>query len=98
MLCIPRKIRYVVESDCIPFCGEQDLQFKLHNIETRDIILYPKYVLSLIIPYDKRTEWEAATKFASSLRNIPSDYRYSLLKFRTINQDNRRKKYSYVSL
>lgn len=96
-LCGRKKIQYVVESKCFPFCGSKDLQFKLQIIETRDILLRPEYVLSLVVPFDNKDEWNSAIQFATALRKIAHDYRLSLVKFKTISQNNYSKRYSYVS-
>lgn len=88
---------YVPESKCFPYCGNNDLKNKLHNIHTRDILLSPEYVLSLVVPIDKKEDWINATELASKLRNIHNDYRFSMLKFRRINQSNYSQRYSYVS-
>lgn len=97
LLCFPKKVMHVVESTCMPYSSPLDLQFKLRKVDTRHILLYPEYVLSLVVPFDKRPVWDESTKLASSLRNIPSDYRFSMLKYRSINQRNYSTRYSYVS-
>lgn len=92
-----KPIMYVKESSCFPYAGCQDLDHKLQTVTTFDLIIKPKDVLSLIIPFDKKDKWYAATSFANRLRTIYPDYRFSLMKFKSINNQNLRKKYSYVS-
>ena len=93
----PAKITYVLESTCFPFYGPKDLEHKLRTVMTRDIIIRPEYVLSLVVPFDDREKWELATSYAANLRNVHSDYRFSLLKYKSITQRSYGKRYSYVS-
>lgn len=97
MILESKKIYYILEKNCFPFCGSEDLEYKLRTVMTETIIRQPNYVLALVVPFDKRPIWEMAIKYAAALRRMPSDYRYSLLKYKVLNDINVRKKYSYVS-
>lgn len=93
----PPRICYVKIEDCFPFAGVNDLTTVLRRMTTQDIILRPSYVLSLVVPYDRRESWELAVNFAVNLRNISSDYRMSLTKYKRITQQNSARKFGYVS-
>lgn len=69
----------------------------LRKISTKDIILRPKYVLSLVVPFYMRESWEFAVNFAVKLQNIPSDFRMNLTKYKQITQQNSCKKFGYVN-
>lgn len=92
-----RNTRYVEVKNCFHYCSKLDLDNKLKKITTEDLINNQRYILSLIIPADKRDIWDISTEKASKLRKIHSDYRYSLLHFKSINKSNYTKRYSYVS-
>lgn len=92
-----RNTRYVAVKNCFHYCSKLDLDNKLKKITTEDLINNQRYILSLIIPADKRDIWDISTEKASKLRKIHSDYRYSLLHFKSINKSNYTKRYSYVS-
>lgn len=91
-----KTVQYVKETSCFPYCGRNDLDQKLYNIQTKDLLNHQDFVLSLIVLFDKRQEWENATALASKLRNVYPDYRFSLLTYRTINSSNYSKRWSYV--
>lgn len=91
------KVTYVPVEDCFLYNYPQDLCYKLRKITAIDKILKSDYVLSLIVPTDYQEVWNLATIKASKLRTIHSDFRYSLYHYKSMNNSNCRKKYSYVS-
>lgn len=96
---LPKKpMVYADVKQCFPFCGKNDLAYKLRQVQTSDIIKNPQYVLSLVIPSDKLEFWLNTVQQASTYRNIHADYRYSMLKFQRVSSMNFKKKYSYVSM
>lgn len=92
-----RKVEYVPIDSCFLYCCAQDLENKLKKVSTADILFHQNNVLSLVIPHDIRDKWEQSTKLATKFRNIAQDYRFSLLKYKSLNQENYRRRYSYVS-
>lgn len=75
----------------------KNFNFKLKKVTSTDRILRSSYVLSLLVPSDIRDACENATFFATMLRNVASNYKYSLLPLKKINPYSITNKYSYVS-
>lgn len=96
ILTTPRRIKYIPIDDCFLFCCRNDLENRLKKVTTSDILLHPNKILSLIVPCVIQNRQNPGVNTATLLRKVAIDYRYSLLRFKTLNNQNLRKKYSYI--